>query len=155
MKSSVSLIALVGALFIAGQSHAFGIADAVPNGKGKEVVKVASKVAGKAIEASINDKLAKEKCVFVDDKSDTKTKCASGSLDDVIKYVVKWKKGLEASIAQKVSVDIKANAKDKALAVKRSDFVGDSFRSKISYWDYNNVGLKGKDNSFAVSVNVD
>lgn len=97
-------------------------------------VKTVTKEATKTITTSaINDKLKKENCQFVKEKSDQVT-C---DLNKIMKYLTDWKGGLEGTgVTSDFDIHAEASAENNDLAWKRVSFIEGKLKQKVSYWDW-------------------
>src|SRR5690606_30758946 len=96
MKKPVLLMA--SSVSDSANAFGFGIPSTGSRG-GDAAVSLGKKGVNKGLEASINDKLAKKNCAFVDSKTKTDTTC---NLDAIIKDLQGWRTGLESTIANNV-----------------------------------------------------
>jgi hypothetical protein len=105
----------------------------------------------KAVEKMINDKLAKEKCSFKNATTETDTTC---DLNKIAKDLSNWKNGLEATLVNRVQVNVQADATKSDLAHKRVNFVRDQLKNQINWWDYNVSTNTAGNNDLKIWVSV-
>lgn len=130
MKKLAALILLAIGIPLTAQSFD------IPTGGSSEAAKVkaVTKEATKQVTTSaINDKLKKENCQFVKDKSDEVT-C---DLNKVLKDLSDWKSGLETTgVTSDFDIHAEASADNNDLAWKRVSFVEGKLKARVSYWDW-------------------
>lgn len=109
-----------------------------------------------AVAKVINDKLTKYNCQFKNDATMTDTTC---NMDKIIKELTMWKSGLESTLVNNVTVNVKASAKDtvksaSSIASSRAQEIRNRLYKTMSWWDYTVTSNTQEGNGLSIWVTV-
>lgn len=151
MKKLFTAALVIGlAVVSVSASAGFGLPSTGSAG-GDLAVKATKKAVGKGLEASINDKIAKQNCAFKNNTTKTETTC---DLNKIIADLKGWRTGLESTIANSVNVHIEASADKSDLAWDRVSYVQNQLRSGLSSWRWSTHKTTANGNKLKIWVEV-
>lgn len=109
-----------------------------------------------AVAKIINDKLTKYNCQFANDSTTTDTTC---NMDKMVNELTMWKSGLESTLVNSVTVNVKASAKDNiksasTVASTRAQEIRNRLYKTMSWWDYTVTSNTQEGNGLSVWVTV-
>lgn len=109
-----------------------------------------------AVAKIINDKLTKYNCQFSNDSTTTDTTC---NMDKMINELTMWKSGLESTLVNSVTVNVKASAKDSVksastVASTRAQEIRNRLYKTMSWWDYTVTSNTQEGNGLSIWVTV-
>ena len=106
-----------------------------------------------AVQKQYNERLAKQKCVFVGKSSSDYTGC---NLDQIIAELNAFRKAAESSgLTGDVDIVVQTFGSDWDIARKRAEFLRDKVKSQFKGWDYEVKYNKGSSNEVLFQVAID